>query len=71
MVIDMSRISKVEFKLARHLSPNVRTANKLGENDFVEIRVENSIPSVHLEKISSPAKRVNAVLKRDGVQIKL
>ena len=67
----MSRISKVEFKLAANLPQSVRDANGLADTDFAELRVENSDPHLVVEKVTSPAKRVNGVLKSEGVKIRL
>lgn len=64
-------IKRVEFKLAKDLPESVRVHNNFGENDFVEIRVENTVPSIHVEKVKSPAKRVNDILKKEGVKIRL
>lgn len=67
----MGKVSMVEFKMAKNLPANVRKVHGLSENDFVEIRVEGSIPSIHVEKIESPSKRVKKILEREGSKIML
>ncbi len=61
----------VAFGFGSELSETERTAKNIGKNDFIEVRITNTTPSITVEKITSPADKVLQVLKERGITIEL
>ena len=64
-------LAKVFFRTGKDIPESVRKEKGIGESDFVEVRVENTIPKITFKKIESPARRVKSILATDKVKITL
>ena len=69
MEMGKSKVVKVEFRAVKDLPEGVIKANKLEKQKFVEIRVENSEPTIKIESISSPADRIRQKIKESGITL--
>lgn len=67
----MTNLVKVRFRAIKDLPPSVRVANKLPEKGFVEVRVENSTPTIRVNEIDSPMGKLREVLSANKIKINL
>jgi hypothetical protein len=66
----MSSVVSISIRPVSDMPADIRGANNLGADGFVEIKVENSEPTVTMTKIASPSKRFKDLLKEKGVTVK-
>jgi hypothetical protein len=55
-------IVSVGFVRATELNPEIIKDNNLKNENYVEVRVENSAPTIKMENIKSPARKVRDLL---------
>jgi hypothetical protein len=67
----MANVVSLTIRPVDGMPEDVRKANSLGEDGFVEIKVENSEPSITLTKIGSPSKKFKALLAERKVSVEL
>lgn len=60
------KVSKVEFIAVKDLP---KSTEQKFDKPFVEIRIENSVPTIKIENVESPAKKVKELLTTAGIKI--
>lgn len=62
---------KIFYGVGKELTQETRTAKNIKENDFIEIKLTNTIPDFDVEKIVSPADKILQVVSERNIKIKL